>query len=309
MMSVVWEERWADPPVTPVTVPAGAPAVPPGTQQTWVMNGDLTQFDECTADPSAWPPSLFRVFDLRDPREHILVRDSRTPSWGVTRGDGGTPTVDHDPGFAVHNVIAAAGMRTRAGGVLSGNGLVLPACANRSVLGPFTDSEYHACARLPVPAGEAVPGSLYEAIAWGYLTCGSITGAHFLLAGLGWEVMEFGASSWRLSDYIPQLPTETAGQFIRWRLHGMLNVFDPPGPAALACASTELTLAPDVEVARPAVSLLVGPIPPNMGQRAIVTDADRQFSVAMAMSATTAAGGAVTGGHFVVQGGKAWRAA
>jgi hypothetical protein len=321
-MTVVWEELWANPPGTPVTVPVAQPAVPAGTQQTWPVGGDLAQLP--AADPTARPPQLFRVFDLADPREHILVRDSRTSSWSVTRGDGGTPTVDHAAGFELHNVIAADGMRTRVGGAPSGNGLVLPACGNRSILGPYYDAEYHGCAGIEVPAGEAVPGSVYEAIAWGSWQSGNTGSAGgtppgtgdarpelYIHAGLGWGLAGIGQSAWRVADFTPSAPIFGQNQLARWRMHGLINIFGDIGPGAMAHASTSLTLSADVDVDRPTPTMLVGPIDnaPPWGQRGIVTDADRTFVLAFALATTVVVGGPATGGLWVCQGGKAWRAA
>ena len=196
-------EAWANPANVPATVAAGAPAVPAGTGQAWVMGGGWAEFTP-PADPAARPPVIFRVFDLNAPGEVILVTDSRTATWQVTRGDQGTTPADHAAGFAVHNVITRDGLANFAQGVPSGNGLVLPAAGRRAVTeGAFTN-EVFTVSELPVPAFEATPGSVYELLAFGYFWTGS--GLQNLHAEITWNDpgrQALAARDWQL---IPNPP-------------------------------------------------------------------------------------------------------
>ena len=162
-----FREVWANPPehrwdpaawpaitrAAPATVPAAHPAVAPGTQETWAMAGGWQLFPPVPA-AEAYPPLVLRVTDPADPREVILVRDSRTAAWQVTRGDQGTWPVSHAAGFTVRNAITAAGMASLAQGVPSGNGLVLPG-AGLTEPADRTGNAQLTVASLQVPGGEA----------------------------------------------------------------------------------------------------------------------------------------------------------
>ena len=179
MSTPAYQERWAnptvtaEPPVAPVTVPAGQagfPAVVSGDVQTWPMAGGISWFPR--ANPGQYAPSVLRIFDLAAPTEIIRVLDNGTANWQVQRGDQGTTPVPHAAGFSVWNAVTAAGLAGLQQGVPSGNGLALPRAGRTgSWLLPVTPIEAkcaYMVAGIGIPAGEAVRASVYEAVAWGF---------------------------------------------------------------------------------------------------------------------------------------------
>jgi hypothetical protein len=69
------------------------------------------------ASPEAAPPTQFRVQDPAQPNEKVLVTDSRTTPWIVTRGAEGTEPVAHAPDFAIQQILTAGALE----GFLQGN--------------------------------------------------------------------------------------------------------------------------------------------------------------------------------------------
>ena len=83
------------------TAPAG------GTSESWTPASG-SGFP--VADPTAFPPTYFRITDIAASSEKIIVTDSRSSPWTVTRGAEGTTPVAHTSGFTVQNVITAGAM-------------------------------------------------------------------------------------------------------------------------------------------------------------------------------------------------------
>lgn len=83
----------------------GAPAG--GTSESWTPASG-TGFP--TADPTAFPPTFFRITDVVASGEKIIVTDSRSSPWTVTRGAEGTTPVTHTTGFTVQNVVTAGAL-------------------------------------------------------------------------------------------------------------------------------------------------------------------------------------------------------
>jgi hypothetical protein len=249
---------------------------------------------------------VFRVFDLRAPEEIILVRSTvAAPSWAVVRGDQGTPVVAHAPGFTVHNVISRDGMAGRAQGVPSGNGLVLPAAGRRAATPPGAADlgARVTVAELPIPANEAVPGSVYELVAFGYWWTG--TGTQRLEAVLSWNApaeVDLARGVWGL---IPNgivsgtAAIGTAALPCRWRLHGLVNFY-----AGSAAGGMLVQLGILNSVAGPPAG-------------APVDQLDLLHGETTAPAVTTSAGGIArmtlalmdnnTGGSIFATGGKSWR--
>jgi hypothetical protein len=305
-------ETWANPAVIPATVPAGAAAVPAGTPERWDMAGGWAQFPAASA--AAWPPVKFRIFDLNNPPEIILVETTAGPAWDVIRGDAGTTPVDHPPGFAVHNVITGPGMANLAQGVPSGNGLVLPAAGRRAAAEGALAAELFPVAALPVPAFEATPGSVYELLAFGYFWTGG--GTQNLHAELTWTgAAPLAAGTWQLIPNPPGIvpgnpanvpprnpPGAAAGpdQSARWRAHGLISFYGGAGPATFASGSLLLQLGDSIGPATQHLDLIAGDTTPAGVPVATTGPAAAQMALQLVNN-----GG---GGRIFVTGGKAWRA-
>lgn len=87
-----------------IVTSGGGTTPTPGTSETWVVSSGST-FP--TADPTAYPPTYFRITDPAASSEKMTVTDSRTTSWAVTRGAEGTACIVHASGFAIQNVVTA----------------------------------------------------------------------------------------------------------------------------------------------------------------------------------------------------------
>ena len=244
MSSPVFTERWANPPDPfgqPATVAAGALGTPDfksGDPDVWTMDGAWADFPQAAA--AARPPTLFRVRDIADPTEIICVTNTAGRVWNVIRGDQGSPVTAHGAGFAVLNAITAGGLGALLQGVPSGNGLVLPKATELPATVPDTWNVAgdRTVAALTIPAGEAIPGSVYEAYAWGYYSLannGNLgVNCRWALPGdpVGGGVSLGGGL---VTPAISPAPT-----LARWRLHVLVNIY--PGPVAVA--STMLTICP-----------------------------------------------------------------
>jgi hypothetical protein len=329
MTQPVYTETWANPPEIPATVPAGAPAgtASPGDPETWMMAGGYAALGE--ADPTATPPRLFRVYDRHTPGEAIRVTDTRAdPLWQVIRGDQGTPVADHAAGFQVEPLISAAGLDSRVPGVPSGNGLMLPAVSSSFALpswGP--DLLWRSCWPPPrlntvggggllVPDGEAVPGSVYEAVAWGQYATGPPPGTTGtpLAFMINWSnaliqddvtMPSLGNAAVTLTDAVPDTNNTVHA---RWRIHGLLAITGDGLGYANLTVHLSLTHAFDTNQPpgapapfKPPVRYMIGgagttPVAPTP----IVTTGDRMFAVLVQKP---------TAGTVTVLGGKTWRAA
>lgn len=229
MTQPIYAERWAPPPDPPATCPAAKPAVAyTGTPEPWTMTGGFAGYP--VADPNARPPSVFRIYDPgdgRDPHEIIRVIDTGgthvapTAAWQVLRATEGSPGTAHAAGFEVVPFLTKAGLDGRAAGTPSGTGLVMPATlTNRQVLNGNLE---HEVISLAVPAGEAIPASVYELFAWGFYTPGPsyTAGApqpstpHFNCA-LWWSPGSPGSIVF---------PTPGAQTGARWRIHASANLY------------------------------------------------------------------------------------
>jgi hypothetical protein len=246
-VGVTFEERWANPPdsrVTPggpATVAAAQGVVPAGTVQTWAMTGGWPLFP--TADPTALPPVIFRIFDLGS-AEIVRVTDSRTANWQVVRGDQGSPVTAHAAGFAVYNAISSAGLSSLARGVPSGNGLNMPGSGlTPTPPATWTDGAQHDVVSLPIPTdpgpparNEIGPGCIYEALVWGWFW--NVNTANRFSGGVYWNVVSLGRVSW-------PCPTAMANATVaaRWRIHAVVNVtVGVPGTYNATCNAI-LTIA------------------------------------------------------------------
>jgi hypothetical protein len=305
-------EGWANPPLTPATVtpPGGTTAPAPGTVEPWVMAGGWAEMP--AADPGTWPPSLFRVFDLRAPSEIILVTATAGAAWTVVRGDQGTAPVAHEPGFAVLNVITGPGLDGLAQGVPSGNGLVLPAAGRRVPPANLpADGVLHSVQVLPVPAGEAIPGAMFELVSFGFYNTTTGTGQVIIHAELDWTVggvtTGLAPGDWSLNAIFPPAGNKTNA---RWKLHGMLT-FWAGAPQLLAAADIEVQLGGAQGTNTPHEDFLTGRIPADAGTDAnggVAVDTNAAATVGLAMRLATTVAGGTSGGTITVQGGKAWRA-
>jgi hypothetical protein len=307
-MTASFREAWANPPefangsAGPATVAAPHPAVPPGTIETWVMSGGWGTFPQVSP---GGVPELLRIFDLRAPGEIIRVTDSRTAAWQVVRGDQGTAPLDHAAGFAVYNAVTAAGLSSLAQGVESGFGVVLPDAAPRTYppAGLWKDALPHDVAWLEVPPGEAQPGAVYEALAWGWYHTNGFTLQTFYV-GMNWGGVNTGGA------VLAYCPMTTAGGWnvpannvARWRLHGLVNIFT----GSRAGANLILTISDRGNAV---------PVPDNTNlPRTFMAGQPGPVIIAADMPAgqrfriwaqQTLNGG---GQEFACQGGKAWKAA
>jgi hypothetical protein len=306
----VFIERWANPPETavaspgPATVPAGDAAV--GGPRAWAMAGGWTLFPR-VGPANAYPPEVLRIFDPDAPSEIIRVTDSRTANWAVVRGDQGTTPVAHAPGFAVYNAISAAGIGGLAQGVRSGNGIRMPSLTIPARWFSYTAALPNGLVGLNVPAGEAGPGAVYEAVAWGhYHTNGTVN-----------RTFEVGIE-WGLSA--PLLPAlagrvtmnwaTAANDVARWRCHGIVNHF----AGSVAHGSMALNLAQNgtVDNTNPATqprTFLLG----SVGAGGLLDGANASVPVSVATSQRfriwAVIGPVDNAGTLVVQGGRAWKAA
>jgi hypothetical protein len=257
----VFTETWAGPLLADATVTAGGTGAIAGPE-TWTMAGGFAQFG--AADPNAIPPALFRVFDRDAPGESILVRQTTGPTWQVTRGDQGTVPVAHAPGFAVHSLISPAGLASLAHGVPSRNGLVLPAAGRLTQPPTWNDPGEHRLAELPVPSGEAITGSVYEALAWGWYHTNNAAGCTMDF-GINWAGVGLGGAAFPRPSTAETGTGQGPG---RWKMHAVVSVL----AGSLATANATVWLAPHnaVDLYDPAFYLERYMISP-LDSRAIVT--------------------------------------
>lgn len=339
MTQPVYAESWANPPEIPATVLTPAASGPaPGTPATWMMSGGYQALG--AADPTASPPALFRVYDRHNPAEAIRVTDTRAdPLWQVIRGDQGTPVVDHAAGFEVQPLISAAGLDGRAPGVPSGNGLLLPGiCSYFATPARSENTGWWSCwppddtsvnpkrwGGLLVPDGEAVPGSVYEATAWGtFHTVHPTTGVAMTGTGLSFGMWWLDATTPQAAlpaslgnanignlDAVPlnPLPAQSGNAYqARWRIHGVLSITgDNLGYVNLA---VHLSLTNAFDVNQPPTALLPFKPPvrymiggsgnPVVAPTPIVTTGPRLFTVMFEKTVW---------GSATCLGGKTWRAA
>jgi len=90
------------------TVTSGGTTAPAaGTSESWTP-ATTTGFP--TVSPAAVPPTQFRIKDPAQPTEKIIVTDSRTTPWTVTRGAEGTTPVAHLSGFTIGHVLTAGAL-------------------------------------------------------------------------------------------------------------------------------------------------------------------------------------------------------
>ena len=233
---------------------------------------------------------MLRVFDLTDPSEIILVRDSRTPVWQVTRGDQGTIPVAHDPGFEVYNAISAAGLGGFAQGVPSGHGLVLPHVAVRAAA-TWQDAAWHDAVTLRVPGGEAGPGAVYEALVWGAWHSNNNPDQDWELA-VWWGANQIGSNNFKWTWAVP------AAAPARWRAHTLLNVF-----SGAAHANTLLTIANTNAANAGMYNYMIGPAGSGANTVGITTATAQDFRVVVRQQQNG-------GGQLLsVLGGRAWKSA
>jgi hypothetical protein len=245
MTTPVFTEAWASQQTAEAIVTPPGGTLPVAGPETWTMAGGFAGFP--AADPALIPPSLFRVFDPAAPAEAILVRQAApaSPTWQVTRADQGTTPLAHAPGFTVRSLLSPAGLAAIAAGVPSGNGLVLPAAAQGG-MSTWTSAAETRVAELSVPGGEAVPGSVYEATAWGYYTTAGP--AANIICGVRWGGVQLGDPA-AAGHAFPVAGTSTA-DVARWKMHGVVSVTGTAA-APVGYASLAVWLSPHNAVDRP----------------------------------------------------------
>ena len=248
-------ERWANPPehgpFPPATVPAAKTAAAAGDMETWVIAGGWAQFP--AVDDTARYPGVLRIYDRAAPSEIIRVRRNPGATWEVTRGDQGTTPVAHAAGFTIANAVTSAGLRALARAVPSGNGLVLPA-ANIGTITWAGNTESD-IARLRVPAGEAVPGSVYEAFAWGtYHTNNFPFDTRTIVYRIRWGPEQIGSYEFHFPWQVP------AGDDGRFRIRATVNIQD--GSRAACSAVLQIAERNGVDLDLPYThTYLMGPVP------------------------------------------------
>lgn len=99
-------ELFANQAQTTITV-GGTTAPAQGTSESW---NPAVPSGFPVANPTATPPTQFRISDPAAPSEKMIVTDSRTIPWTVTRGAEGTTPVAHTAGFSVQQVVTAAAL-------------------------------------------------------------------------------------------------------------------------------------------------------------------------------------------------------
>jgi hypothetical protein len=255
----VYLEPWINSPAASdaVTVPAGALPRPAGTSELWTMAGRWDMWPD--ANPGARPPRVFRLFDPADPREIIWVtntsgtlardelaagarRDERAGShraraaltnvWRVTRSaEGSVPNVAHAPGFEVRPFLTKASMDGRARG--TPNGLTWRNGLNPEVpTVPYgwTDAATHVITQVEIPAGEAIPASLYELNAWGYYSAGTTQ----LTMGVDWyNPPPSGARV--ILGAVGHATAGAAGSPL-WRVHAAVNLHSVQANGMTTCS-------------------------------------------------------------------------
>jgi hypothetical protein len=317
-------EQWTNPQwVTPCTVPAGAPGtgdgVASGDLETWDMAGGWAAFGGANEGPP-YPEEQFRVFDLHAPSEIILVRqtsgtttraqDRRRarrrltprsvpgPVWQVTRGDQGTTPAAHLPGFAVLNAVTGPALtNSLAAGTPGHNGLVLPAAGRRGPAAPWTDNAWHPVAELPVPAGEATPGAVYELTAFGIYQASTNGGGQAVSFDSRWAGatdVQLTLGSWNI-----QTLGGVLGQVCRWRVHTLIKIYAD----SFAHGSTLLHLAGQNSTTGVQMYDLIS-APTVLAGSAIDTAGPATVSVRAQLPNNLVG----TPGPFTLWGSKAWKA-
>jgi hypothetical protein len=299
----IYAEVWASPPDPPAVVVDAHPAAAPGALDTFQMGGGYAAYP--VADPAARPPTVFRIYDPADPREIIRVGDTGgahlvpSPVWQVTRAtEDSSAAVGHAAGFEVRPFITKASMDGRARGTTSRTGLKL----RPRLAGPvtYTGNADNYVAELLVPGGEAISGSLYEIIAWGYYTAGPMAGTapnagpHFNCGGR-WSS---NGNPGQLEMAVLGAVTGTAG--LRWRIHAAVNLYGVTLTATISLWAARSTNPSDPVP----VKGMFGPVDP-WPQNVL---ADSTFALRIGTGTTgpyTFAGPP----SVTVQGARSWRAA
>jgi hypothetical protein len=307
-MSIPYAERWANPAWrNPVTVPAGAAAVAAGTDQWWELAGGW----------GGWPGlppggrAIMRVHDPHLPGEVIrAIELTAAGELRVIRGDQGTTPAAHPPGFRLENVITPAGLRARVHGLPSGNGVIIrdpdpapppwPAGGMMSFTPVQTWTGAQTIAERPtaglvIRPGEAGPGAIYEAVAFGYVSASG--GGQTVSFGPRVSGTGIGLGTWTIA-----FGTGPANAACRWRMHGWLAIHDGP----VVCDSTEVELAerndagavPPATVNNPRVFVIATP---GLGTPVDLTVPVTWNLVARLNQAVPSS--------ITVQGGRAWRCA
>ncbi|MFE6846574.1 right-handed parallel beta-helix repeat-containing protein [Streptomyces sp. NPDC057686] len=86
------------------SVAASKTAVAAGTEETWTV-GSSSGFP--AASDAATPPTQFRIVDVADTSEIILVTDVSGTTWTVIRGAEDTTPVAHTGGFTITHIVTA----------------------------------------------------------------------------------------------------------------------------------------------------------------------------------------------------------
>jgi hypothetical protein len=295
-MSTTYVEQFANPAWrNPVTVPAGALVRAAGTVEWWDLAGGWATWPGLPAGGRF----IMRLYDPLDPGEVIrAIELTGAGQLRVVRGDNGTAPAPHPAGFRLENVITAAGLRARAAGVVSGNGLALPQTwpegwgpspgglprMRFSPIATWNDLTERPTAGLIIPGGEAAEGAVYEAVAFGYYTAGAA--GRTISFGPRVSGTGIGGGTWpagRLDTVNP----------CRWRVHGWLAAHN-----GMVCESTEVMIAPANAAGTPVDVFILGTV-----------GAGTPVALSAAFTWNLWARLNNAGMTITVQGGRAWRAA
>jgi hypothetical protein len=285
---------------TPVTVPAGAAAVPPGTEEEWTLAGEWAGWPRLPGTipamagatgpgPTREGIGVMRLYDLAMPLE-IILATSLTDDGVVTvvRGDQGTIPTVHRPGFPVACCISADGVGARAQGVPSGAGVLIPTATSPPQ--SWEDQARHTLCSLFIPGGEARQGAEYEAFAFGYFTVGAATRGFEVYAG--WSGISLGFhADWRFG----------ANRTLRWRGHHWMSVH--AGTVAVNYEWLFADSTGDGPAGPSAIRRMVGPTALGIPVARADLNDDAMYTLEARLPEFQA------GQPAVVQGGRAWRAA
>jgi len=281
-------ELWANP-ATSTTVSSGGTTAPvSGTSESWTMAGGYAGFP--SASNSATPPTQFHVIDPLLPTELIAVTNVSGSTWTVTRGAEGTTPVAHASGFAVIQVVTAAGLDNLLQGPPSGNGLALPrANVNTSILSAVNSTTALVAATMNVPANEATAGSIYEIEAWGvYGTASANTNLTFAVT---WGAVTLGSNAFTMPASV------SIAAPARWRFKASVSI--QAGPVAGSDLRLEYVSSNSANTA--ASVFLFG----NNSTSGLSVTTSSAETFALTLTWTTAS----TSNGVYVFGGKAWKAA
>lgn len=282
-------ELWANPATSTTVTSGGTTAPAQGTSESWTMAGGYASFP--AASNSAAPNSQFHVIDPALPTELIAVTNVSGTTWTVTRGAEGTSPVAHASGFAVIQVVTAAGLDNLLQGPQSGNGLALPrANVNTSILSVVNNNTTAlVAASMSVPANEATAGSIYEIEAWGvYGTASANTNLTFAVS---WGAVTLGSNAFTMPA------SQSIAAPSRWRFKGSVSIQSGP----VACSNFRLEYVNSNSAGTAGSFFLYGDN--AVTGKSITTSSTETFELTLQWTTQSTSNG------IYVFGGKAWKAA